>query len=253
MTWYFFAPIFFIITIVCAGVGLGGGTAYLSVLALWNTDPGVLRPLAWTFNVLAAGVGLMNFRAKGHFSLNFAWPFLVGGAVGAAVGARLPITAQFFELLLAVALFGVSLRMLFATDKKDEKKSQTIKGPAWPVGLAIGLLIGVVSGVVGIGGGILLGPVILSFKWAPVKTSAATTSAYILVSSVGALGAFFAGGGTVDPKTVAVLGSVVLVGGFAGSRYGAGKADPRLVMRILGALIFLVSIKLFWAVYLQWG
>jgi hypothetical protein len=106
------------------------------------------------------------------------------------------------------------------------------------------LVCGAFSGVIGIGGGIIIGPLMLVFRQTGMKTSAAMTSLYVALSSAGALTAHLLGGGEVDTMLLPVYGAVCLVGGFLGSRYGAGRASPRLLECIFGGFVFIAAVRL---------
>ena len=85
------------------------------------------------------------------------------------------------------------------------------------VALGIGALLGLVSGVIGIGGGILLSPLLLLFRWADAKTTAATSALFILVNSLAGLAGLWSNGATLDPRMLTWVG-VALVGGVAMQR-----------------------------------
>lgn len=234
----------FIIAAGYAAVGLGGGSAYLAVLSFWSHDPHMIRPLAWGLNIVAAGIGFINYYRAGHFSWRFSVPLVIGGIAGGAVGARLPISTTQFGWLLAVTLFLIALKMLFG--KKPATKPATRESIPWLIYIAVGFVVGIVSGLVGIGGGIILGPIMLAFRQAAVKTSAAMTSLYVALSSAGALGAHLAGGGSVEVYKLVVFGVVCLVGAYFGSRYGSRKASPRTLELIFGTLVLIAAIRLAW-------
>ena len=105
-------------------------------------------------------------------------------------------------------------------------------------------MIGVVSGVVGIGGGIILGPIVLALGWLGVKRTAAITSLYIFVASVGALGVHLASHGTAPFSRIGLLALGVAIGGAFGSRWGAGKASPKVLRQIFGTVALLSAINL---------
>ncbi len=243
MTWIL-PIIVFLIAAGYAAVGLGGGTAYLAVLSFWSYDPQVIRPLAWGLNILAASIGFINYCRAGHFSWRFSFPLVISGTAGGAVGARLPIETGQFSWLLAITLFAVALRMLF---KKSKSVEEDLRQPLpLAVIIILGFVVGIASGLVGIGGGIILGPILLALRQAPVKTMAAMTSLYVALSSAGALGAHLQAGGTVDLVWLATLGVICMLGAFLGSRYGARKADPRILELIFGSLVMFAAMRLVW-------
>ncbi len=236
----------FMVAFAYASVGLGGGTAYLSILSFWILEPETLRPMAWSLNVAVAMVTLFNFRRKGHLEAGGIWPFVVGGLIGAVAGAAIPTPLAVFRWLLAVTLGGLAVWMLLPGRAKPEAPEPEPRRGSWPLGLLLGFLPGLLSGLVGLGGGIVLGPIVLALRLLPVKKTAALTSAYILTVSAGALGTHAATGGTMPWGSFAVPCLVVLLGGFLGSRFGAGKARPATLRRILAVLVLAAAVNLVW-------
>lgn len=238
---FFLVPLILLTACVYASVGLGGGTAYLSIMSFWSADPTVLRPMAWSLNIVAAAVSFWNFYRQGHFDARLAWPFLLGGVLGAVVGGGVQLGQSVFQAMLAITLIGVSLRMLSA--KKQEPRRSLKRRRILP-SLLLGAAIGVVSGLVGIGGGIVLGPVLIALGWADMKTLAPITSLYILLNSCGALTAFLLGGGGFDLPLTGVLCISVLAGSFVGSRWGAKKASESTLKKIFGVVALAAGLKL---------
>ena len=238
---FILACIIMLTACVYASVGLGGGTAYLSVMSFWNSDPTILRPTAWALNIVASSIGFLNFNRQRHFSARLAWPFLVGGVFGAMVGGGIRLDKTSFQAMLAIALICVSLQMLFAKNKPEHRRS---KNPPVLPSLLLGMAIGIISGLVGIGGGIVLGPVLIALGWADMKTLAPITSLYILLNSSGALASFLFTGGNIDLPLIGVFCVAVLAGGFCGSRWGAEKASELMLRRIFGLVALAAGVKL---------
>jgi len=235
------AAVLAVVAGVYASVGLAGGTAYLSVLSFFDTDPDSLRPIAWTLNVIVAAVGFWQFRRKGHFQARFAWPFLVGGCAGGMIGAALPMNELAFAGLLALTLIAAAARMLVG--RKPVQRDEARVRP-WPLTLTLGFVVGILSGLVGIGGGIILGPIVIALGWMDIKRTAAMTSLYILVVSAGALAGFFVRGGTLDWGQIAIWSGFVVVGGFVGARWGAGRASPRALQLVFGGVALVAGVRL---------
>lgn len=244
MGFYFiWGPLLFIVAAAYASVGLGGGTAYLSLLSFWNADADTLRPMAWGLNIVVSMVGLFNYIHGGHLEIKKIWHYLVGGLIGAAIGAGIPISDNLFRWLLAITLVALALRMLFAKKNKKGELSPVRQWP-WPAAMALGFVPGVISGVVGIGGGIILGPIVITLGLLTIKKSAPLTSAYILVCSLSAIAVHFGKGGTLPWAHFLTLSVVVMVGGFIGSFYGSTKASPRTLSRIFGVIVATAAINL---------
>ncbi|MEO8639855.1 MAG: TSUP family transporter [Chloroflexota bacterium] len=106
----------------------------------------------------------------------------------------------------------------------------------------IGLLAGVLSGLFGIGGGIVIVP-LLVLVVGLTTTQAAGTSLAALLLPVGALGALeYWRGGFVDLGFAAVLALGLLLGAYFGARLGIS-LPVEVVQRGFGVLLVLVGIR----------
>jgi len=238
---YVLTPLVMLTAWAYAAVGLGGGTAYLSLMSFWQSDPAVLRPLAWSLNIVTAAVGFLNFSRQRHFNARLAWPFLAGGVVGAAGGGGVELPKALFQAVLAAMLIYAALRMLWP--RKAAAGPSPNRPPVW-FSLLLGMAVGMMSGLVGIGGGIVLGPVLLGLRYADMKALAPITSLYILLNSSGALAAFLFRGGSLDPRLTGILCGAALAGGFLGSRWGARTASESALKKIFGLVALAAGVKL---------
>ncbi len=240
-TYFIMIPAVMLTACVYASVGLGGGTAYLSVMSFWSADPGILRPIAWSLNIAASAVSFLNFYRHGHLDARLAWPFLVGGVLGATIGGGLHLGKGPFQAMLAITLVAASIRMLLPGKRTQRRKPR--KPPIVP-SLLLGMAIGLISGLVGIGGGIVLGPALITLGWVDMKSLAPITSLYVLLNSSGALTSFLFLGGTIDLPLTGVFCVTVLAGGFFGSRWGAAKASQSMLQRVFGLVALAAGIRL---------
>ena len=107
----------------------------------------------------------------------------------------------------------------------------------------IGGVLGFVSGVIGIGGGVLLSPVLLLCNWADMKTTAATSALFIFVNSTSGLIGAMGSGETLSPHTVPWI-AAALGGGLLGGWIGATKMNDLRVKQALGIVLLMASVKL---------
>ncbi|MEN9729679.1 MAG: hypothetical protein RLZ91_796, partial [Bacteroidota bacterium] len=141
-----------------------------------------------------------------------------------------------YKRILGLCLFLAIIRML--VNFKDD----TIRSRSIPVALIIGAGIGLLSGMIGIGGGIILSPVLLLLRWASIKEAAAVSSLFIFVNSVaGLLG--IKQWIPLDESLVYWI-AIALVGGMLGARWGAQIASIRAVRWVLALVLMIASIKL---------
>lgn len=106
----------------------------------------------------------------------------------------------------------------------------------------IGLLAGVLSGMFGIGGGIVIVPLLI-LAVGFTATQAAGTSLAALLLPVGALGALeYWRAGQIDLAVAAVLALGLLLGAYLGARLGIS-LPVEVVQRAFGVLLVIVGIR----------
>ena len=221
-----------------ASVGHGGASGYLAIMAIFAIAPPVMKQTALLLNL---GVSLMSFIAfyrQGYFKWNLFWPFALGSIPAAFLGARIPLTDSTYKQILGACLFLAVIRMV-VTLKESEPRRLNLG-----LGVLTGGAIGVLSGMIGIGGGIILSPLLLLFRWASLKEAAAVSALFIFVNSVSGL----AGLKTwipMDQSQMMYWLAASLVGGFLGARWGAAIASNVKVKWILALVLIIASLKLF--------
>ena len=220
-----------------ASVGHGGASGYLAVMALFAIAPPVMKQTALLLNL---GVSLMSFIAfyrQGYFKWTLFWPFALGSIPAAYLGARIPLADSTYKQILGACLFLAVIRMVVTLKESEPRKLNL------GIGVLAGAAIGVLSGMIGIGGGIILSPLLLLFRWANLKEAAAISALFIFVNSVSGL----AGLRTwipFDQSQMLYWLAASLVGGFLGARWGAGIASNTKVKWILALVLVIASLKL---------
>jgi len=108
--------------------------------------------------------------------------------------------------------------------------------------LCIGLLAGILSGLIGIGGGIIMIPLLLLLGLS--QHQAQGTSLAVLAVPVTALAAFnYYKEGYVDWKYAALIAVFFVIGGYIGSKF-ALQIDEKVLKKIFGFVLLLVAGKL---------
>jgi uncharacterized membrane protein YfcA len=112
--------------------------------------------------------------------------------------------------------------------------------------LAVGLLAGFLSGMVGIGGGIIIVPVLVYFLGF-TQHQAQGTTLFMFLLPIGILGVMnYHKQGYVDYKTAFIICSTFVFGSYFGSKL-AISLDQKTIKQIFGAVIILLGAKmLFW-------
>jgi hypothetical protein len=226
-----------IMAFLYASVGHGGASGYLAVMALFAIAPPVMKQTALLLNL---GVSMMSFIAfyrQGFFKWKLFWPFALGSIPAAFMGARIPLTDSTYKQILGACLILAVVRMLISL------KQGALRHLPAVIGVGTGAVIGLLSGMIGIGGGIILSPLLLLFRWASLKEAAAVSALFIFVNSVSGL----AGLKTwipLDQSQILFWLAASLLGGFLGARWGASIASNQKVKWILALVLLIASVKL---------
>ena len=109
--------------------------------------------------------------------------------------------------------------------------------------IGIGLAAGVLSGLFGIGGGIVIVPMlILLARMAPATATGTSLGALLL--PVGALGAYqYYKTGHIDIKVSLIVAAGLFVGAYFGAKLAVG-LDPVMMKRSFAVFLLLVAIRL---------
>lgn len=109
--------------------------------------------------------------------------------------------------------------------------------------LLIGLAAGFMSGMVGIGGGVVIVPMLVYFLAFDQKMAQGTTL-FMFMFPIGILGVInYYKNGNIDIKTALVIMSTFIIGAYFGSKT-ALKFDQETLKKIFGIFLALVSLKL---------
>ncbi len=236
--------VFFLIATVYAAVGFGGGSSYLAMLSLYLKDFLAIKTTGLLCNLVVVSNGSYLFRKNGFFDRRKFLPVVLGGVPMAFYGATLRLQQTVFFIVLGSVLVASGF-LLLIQHRFQAAKIATHK-KTYPV--ADGLLgagIGFLSGLVGIGGGILLSPVLNLMRWDSPKKIAALASFFILVNSIaGLLGQLVGGQFRMQLPLVGVLLVAVFLGGQLGTRISLKAIRPGVVKGLTGVLVSYIGIKL---------
>lgn len=229
-----------IVAFLYASVGHGGASGYLALMALFSFAPETMKPTALLLNLFVAGIAFYHYYKAGHFSMKLFLPFAITSIPFAFLGGMLEINAHVYNKILAFLLIFAILKMLNVFGKESEH----IKDLKLWQGLVVGAIIGLFSGLIGIGGGIILTPLILLLHWGQMKEAAAVSALFIWVNSASGLLGQFSSGVTFSSQSI-VLVAFALLGGFFGSYYGSKKFNNQSLRYLLAVVLIIASVKLF--------
>ncbi len=234
-----FYSLLFLVAFLYASVGHGGASGYLALMAIFSVAPEVMKPTALLLNLFVSLVSFFQFYRGGHFNWKLFLPFALASVPLSFIGGLVLVDGTVYKHILGLLLLIPIARFLFFRNivVKELKPSNVV------LSLLIGGCIGFLSGLIGIGGGIILSPVLLLLQWADQKQTAAISALFIFVNSLSGLAGQLTKG--IQFSTDMYLYVVIaFVGGLGGAYFGAMRFQQAILKNILAMVLMLAVYKL---------
>lgn len=235
----FLMPLF---AFLYASVGHGGASSYLMILTLFNFAPEQIRPTALILNIFVSGIAFLSFRKVCEFPYKLFISLIIFSIPAAYLGGSIKIETASYKFILGILLLFPVLRLfnIFPLSEKEVIKKR------WWIFAILGLSIGFVSGLIGIGGGIILSPILLLFGWAGLKETSAISALFIFLNSISGLAASSQLPFDFDPQLY-ILMPITIIGGIAGAYFGAHRFNIKLLKYLLAVVLLIASTKFLFA------
>ncbi len=189
-----------IIALLVTGIGVGfasgllgvGGCFIMVPVQFWvlksiGVDPTIAIRIAFGTNLLVvlptAFSGAMTHHKKGAVLWKAGVILGITGAIGAFLGAFIAshIPGSFLKAGFGLAVILGAIRMLTAKPPKIEQE------PSKSTALLVlwGFPLGIVSGIIGIGGGVLMVPIMVFFLHFKMHQAVGTSTALMIFTAIG--------------------------------------------------------------------
>jgi len=236
--WLFYL-LLFMVAFLYASVGHGGASGYLALMALFSITPDVMKPTALLLNLFVSLTSFIQFYRGKHFIWKIFLPLAIASIPMSFLGGLIVMNGAIYKKILGLLLLLPVARFFFF---KNFPVSE-IKPSSIPLSLLIGGTIGLVSGMIGIGGGIILSPILLLLKWTDQKQTAAISALFIFVNSLAGLGGQLVKGIHFSPGMYSYV-IVAFAGGLGGAYFGSLRFKQTVLKNILATALLVAAVKL---------
>jgi uncharacterized membrane protein YfcA len=237
--------ILFLAAFLYSSVGHGGASGYLAIMALYHFSPEQMKPIALCMNLFVSLIAFLKFKKEGYFKWHLFWPLSLTSIPFAFIGGSIHVPTDTYKVLLGIVLIIIVCRFLFIQKIPGDLEEQ--KAPS-PILLFTGAIIGFLSGLIGIGGGVLLSPILLLAAWSNQKQTAAISALFIFVNSfAGLLGQLLLQKKLIvfDSNMLLML-AVGIVGSIGGAWTGAKKLNLAAFKYVLSFVLLFAAYHLIW-------
>ena len=239
LTLSLFCAALVVISVLYSCVGQAGASGYIAAMALFGFAPDTIKPTALVLNVLVSVVVSVRVYRSGHFSWTLLWPFAAASVPTALIGGYLTLPPLVFDRLLGSLLLVAAVPFFLGRGAE----AQAVSPPRRSIALAAGAGVGLLAGLTGVGGGVLITPLLLHCRWATAKSAAAVSAVFILINSVAALVGHL-GATRALPPDLPLFSAAAVLGGAIGSYLGSVHLSAAAIYRILGSVLLIAGVKL---------
>ena len=219
--------------------GIGGGTILVPLLLILGYETKIAIGISVVQMVFSSIYGSYLNKKKGTLDVAMVLIIGIGGFIGAMLSGFIAssFSNEALELIfLSFAAFAL-LRLFFKTkEHKDQREVHTA------LLLLIGVFLGAISMTIGVGGSIILVPILVGFLHVPLKKAISAGLFFVIFSSVAGLISHTMIG-HIDYLSGIIIGIASLAGVYVGIHL-KDKVDAVLQKRLLIGFYLLVVVYL---------
>ncbi len=215
--------------------GVGGGTILVPILLYLGFDIKEAIGISVIQMVFSSLYGsFLNYK-KGSLKVGDTIFFGIGGAIGAMGSGYIVhhLSSTTLSLIfLSVVIFAIY--RFFQSNEEDGREPIVNR----PLFLGIGILIGLFATSIGIGGALILTPIMVGFLHHKIKSAVSAALFFVVFSSISGL-ISLSRYGHIDFQSGITVGIASLVGVYLGVHF-AHKTDPKRHKKMILVLYFII-------------
>lgn len=229
-----------LVAFLYSSVGHGGASGYIAVMALVGVAPVIMKQSALVMNLAVSLFSFIGFYRSGFFRIKLFIPFAITSIPMAFLGGTMNLPDPIYKKILAICVFISIIRLLY---QFEDSQKPNRKIPLW-AGIVSGATIGLLSGMLGIGGGIILSPLMLLMRWSKLKETAAISALFIFVNSLSGLYGHIQKGTFYLTQDLQLAVLFTIIGGLLGSYFGSQKFNSTTLKYLLAIGLTMAGLKL---------
>ena len=224
-----------------SAVGHGGASGYTAVLLLFSYSPENIRPIVLSMNIIVTLWILFGIRKYASLDKRLFFTLIIASTPAAFIGGAMAINASIYRIIIGILLLISAARLLLTLPTNNTIKSAHI-------GLIIlaGIILGWLSGLTGIGGGVLLSPLLLLLGWCSMRNSIPIVAGFILINSIAGLLGYYANHSLSVSLSSFPWWMLVsaFIGALSGSMWAQHAAKSLTLIRLLSAILLVAGGKM---------
>ena len=225
--------------------GVGGGLLVVPGLVLWlHFEQRAASATSLATIVASSAAAVVRFAAGDAVELDTALVLFLGAGLGAYGGARLAGRIPNYWLARGFVLVVVLSAIRLAVGSGEAGGDALVSGAAEPISLvAVGLLAGVLSATLGVGGGVVFVPALVTLLGFEQQVAQGTSLAVILPTVVVGT-AVHARARRVVWAVAITAGAGGVVGGLMGAEVALGLSEA-VLQRLFAVFLLIMAVRMF--------
>jgi len=222
--------------------GIGGGMILVPILMLLGIDIKTAIGISIVQMVFSSFYGSYLNHKKGSLIIGEGIWVGVGGFVGGGIGALVSssLSSEFLEYLF----FGLLIFALYRLFSSKHSEDAVVKTLNPSVLFIVGLFIGIFAISLGVGGSILLTPILVGFLHYPIKKAVSAGLFFVAFSSVaGFFMKFSTGALDLEKSLYVAVASLIGVYGGIWLKDHVSASNHKLYLLIMYSVAMLILMK----------
>ncbi|GAO01481.1 sulfite exporter TauE/SafE family protein [Anaeromyxobacter sp. PSR-1] len=234
----------FTFTVVLTIAGVGAAFILIPVFIALGIEVHAAMATALLLNAVALAVASVRNARRGFIDYRTGLPILLVAAVLSPLGAWASQGLDRRTLLSLFVLFLLFAAVMMLRPLTRSRADRPSTGRGALFGSAVGAAAGFVGGLLGVGGGNIIAPVLVTAGVEPRRASATTSFAVVFSSLAGFLA--HASLSAMDPAIVGATAACSVAGALLGSYLMTDRLRGPQVRTVLGAVLLVVAVKIGW-------